>query len=97
MYQLSAVMAWCYNWCLTRAERMPRWQGYVIEILAALGLIAVAILAPNWVLFTYWVIVCSPVSVFGAAHHSVWKKRDEIWRDQQNQLQKTKSLIGRSK
>ncbi|WP_424831943.1 hypothetical protein [Ruegeria sp.] len=81
MYQLSAVMAWCYNWCLDRAERMPRWQGYAIQVLAVFTFVAVIIFAPNWVVFTYWVVVLGPLSVFCAAHRSVWKKRDETRRD----------------
>ncbi len=97
MFQLSAVIAQCCNWCLDLAERTPRWQGLVIQALAGLGFVAVAILAPSWVLIAYWVVVLGPVGVFGAAHHSVRKKRDKIRQNQQKQLQKTTKFIGRFK
>ncbi|MEX0302550.1 MAG: hypothetical protein AB3N24_09015 [Leisingera sp.] len=93
MFQISAFMAWCYNWCLARAERMPRWQGYAINAFALAGFVAVILFAPNWVIFTYWFLVVGPIEVFALAHYRVWKKRDEVQAGRLAQLMQTQSLL----
>jgi hypothetical protein len=93
MYQLSALMAGFYNWCLTRAERMPRWQGFAITGVAILGFVVSALFAPNRWIFVYWLLVLGPVAVFGHAHSRVWKKRDDARSGQDAQMKKTQKLL----
>ncbi|MGR3620731.1 hypothetical protein [Pseudophaeobacter sp.] len=93
MYQISAFMAGYYTWCLERAETMPRWQGYAVQALAIIGLLAVSILAPGWLILAYWLLVLGPVEVFAFAHYKIWKKRDQIKASQASQLKKTQGLL----
>lgn len=93
MYQISALMAGIYNWCLSKAEKMPRWQGRAVEIASLVGFAIVAMLAPGWVFFAYFVIVVVPIGVFSAAHRKVWKARDEQKRSQMSGALKTRKMI----
>lgn len=72
---------------------MPRWQGYAIHALAIIGLLAISIFAPGWIILAYWLLVLGPVEVFVFAHHKVWKKRDQIKASQVSQLKKTQGLL----
>ena len=70
---------------------------FLIEFLAIFGLVAVVIFGPNWAILTYWVVVLGPVGVFGVAHSRVWRKRDELRRQQFNSGMRTKGLLDRFK
>ncbi len=93
MYELSAFMTGIYNRCLDHAERSPRWHGFAISGIAALGFFVILFLAPTWVFAGYYVFVIGPVQVYMYAHSKVWRKRDEIRKGQFAKTMKTRKLL----
>ena len=90
-------MAGIYNWCLSKAESMPRWQGHAIQIISLLGFAGVTAVAPIWAVVFYYVIVMGLVGVFTAAHRKVWKTRDDQTRSHISNALRTSKLIDRNK
>ncbi len=89
-------MAGIYNWCLSKAENMPRWQGHAIEVASVLGFGVVIAMAPTWAFICYFCFVMGPVGVFAAAHRKVWKTRDDQKRSQISNALRTRKLIDRT-